>query len=102
MAEKKKIIKRYISKKMLMTLLIIMWGGVGLCIISWLPSFTIFGIPSQAIGLPGGVMAIAGVILLLFLPKCPYCGSHKLGKAIGTKIVKDVECPACNKKVGIR
>lgn len=94
--------KEYLPKKGILTLIIIMWLGVALCLFSWFIKFDIFGVSSEILGLPGGVMAIAGVLLLLFVPKCPYCGKHKIGRNIGTQIKKEVECPDCGKTVEIK
>lgn len=94
--------KEYLSKKGILTLIIIMWIGVVMCLFSWIFDFDMFGVSSQILGLPGGVLAIAGVLLLLFVPKCPYCGKHKIGRNIGTQIKKEVICPECNKTVEIK
>lgn len=97
-----KATKDYLSKKGILALIIMMWVGVALCLFSWFIKFDIFGVSSEVLGLPGGVLAIAGVILILFVPKCPYCGKHKIGRNIGAQIKKEVECPDCNKTVEIK
>lgn len=95
------------SKTFPVIVVLMMWVGVVIGIISWLPEFKWFrnlGVSFNryfvgALGLIGGLMCIAGIVLMIFSIKCPACGDKKLGRAMGAKIPKMLECPSCHKKV---
>ena len=81
-------------------LCIMMWGGFALGIFSWMPTgITVLGKPATVLGIPGGVIALAGVFLMIFTVKCPACGEKHLGRNMGTKVPKKCDCPDCHAEV---
>ena len=83
-------------------LCVMMWGGFALGIFSWIPTgLTVLGKPSSVLGIPGGLIALAGVFLMIYTVKCPACGEKKLGRAMGTKVPKKCECPDCHATVEV-
>ena len=92
-----------ISKKHVKMQLIPMWIGVVLAIFGmFAPEFFVGGLSSRLIGVPGGIMALTFACVITFGNKCPYCGSKKLGRAIGGSLKETVECPDCKKKIDIK
>lgn len=80
---------------------IMMWGGFIVGMFSWIQNMTIFGFSTQLLGLPAGIIALAGVFMMLGTVKCPACGGRKLGRAMGAKVPKECECPECHATVQV-
>ena len=92
-----------ISKKRVMKQLVPLWVGVILAIFGmFAPEFFVSGISSRVIGIPGGILALTFMCVVTFGNRCPYCGSKKLGRAIGGTFKEVIECPDCKKKVDIK
>ncbi len=106
--KRKKLIKRKyksIKKAPIILYLTLAVFGVILCIMSWGVEFNLFGnINSPYLGIPGGIITMGAIAIELWGIKCPYCGSHKVGRVIGFKLKYDkkVECPDCHKHILIK
>ena len=101
--EQKQPVKIYeISKVYPIVCCAIMWVGFAIGLISWLPDFSILGMNNGMLGIPGGVMALGGVILMMATIKCPACGKKKLGRAMGARVPRSCECPECHAKINLK
>lgn len=92
------------SKAYPLFLAIMMYVGVVVGVVSWFPTFNVMqeSFLTGFLGLFGGGMAILSIVLMIFTVKCPACGSKKLGRTMGAKVPKQVECPDCHKKVNLK
>ena len=87
-----------ISKKQIIIYFVLMWAGVIVGVLSFFIKNNVVAICSIA----GGLIAILGVMLQIFTVKCPYCGKHKVGRAISMGMKEPVYCPDCNKRIDLK